>query len=131
MGILLTSTLCFSQSSYPSKLVVDGDTLVCITVDQLRKLNTLLMDRLEYKEMNDSLYVQISIYEQLISNLNQEVNMQQSLIRNIQQQTDLKDTLIKGVDRENVYLKDKVKQKDRVIRYGGGLSVIIILLLLI
>lgn len=132
MGILLTSTLCFSQSSYPSKLVVDGDTLVCITVDQLRKLNTLLMDRLEYRELNDSLYVQIGIYRDLVNRLEEQVSTQHLIIDNLTQQTAIQDTVIRGIREENDRLTQRVGRQERVIKYGGaGAGILLIILLLL
>lgn len=132
MGILLTSTLCFSQSSYPSKLVVDGDTLVCITVDQLRKLNTLLMDRLEYGELNDSLYVQIGIYRDLVNRLEEQVSTQHLIIDNLTQQTAIQDTALRKEQQENVRLTQRVDRQERVIKYGGaGAGILLIILLLL
>jgi len=47
---LLTITSSLSQSIYPKKLVINGDTLVAVTTLQLKGINKFLIERKIYKE---------------------------------------------------------------------------------
>lgn len=123
----------FSQNNYPSKVVFEGDTLVCITVEQLKKLNNLLLDRLEYIELNDSLYVQIGIYERLVSTLEEEVNLQGMVVKNLTERVIVQDTVIRKVQEENGILKRRIRRLGKVVGYGGCTvigSVLVVFLLL-
>ena len=63
--LILTQLSSFSQEGYPKKIVIDGDTLCAITIDQVRKLNFVYIKDDFLKEMNDTLVVQNERYKSL------------------------------------------------------------------
>lgn len=123
------STFSFSQSSYPKKILIDGDTLVCITPTQLRQINGLLVDRMEYKQVNDSLFLTIGRYRELVSVLEQQTQTLTLINANLTAQISKSDTLVGLVTKERDSLQKKAEKQGRLIRYGGmGVGVLLIIL---
>jgi hypothetical protein len=50
------------------KLVIDGDTLVAITVEQAKTINQSFLDARHYKTVNDSLGQKIVLLESMADN---------------------------------------------------------------
>lgn len=62
---MLTQLSATCQEGYPKKIVIDGDTLCAVTIDQVRKLNFVYIKDDFLKEMNDTLTVQNNRYKSL------------------------------------------------------------------
>lgn len=59
---IFASFIANSQNVYPKKLTINGDTVVAITIPQLRKLNLMFVNTDYLKEMNDTLNSQNKNY---------------------------------------------------------------------
>ena len=62
---LLTATVCFSQTTYPSIL---NDSLIVITNKQLKQTNLLFLDRERLIKENSELKFQIDNYNSILDN---------------------------------------------------------------
>lgn len=62
---LLTATVCFSQTTYPSIL---NDSLIVITNKQLKQTNLLFLDRERLIKENTELKFQIDNYNSILDN---------------------------------------------------------------
>lgn len=62
---LLTATVCFSQTTYPSIL---NDSLIVITNKQLKQTNLLFLDREKLIKENTELKFQIDNYNSILDN---------------------------------------------------------------
>jgi hypothetical protein len=85
----MISNLSFSQSGYPKQIVIDKDTLVAITPQQVKTLNLLNVD---FKECND-------IKKALILKVESD-----SLL--ITKQNEYEGLLVKRLDAQDVVMKN-------------------------
>ena len=64
--LTLMSLYSFCQTGYPRLMVIDKDTIVALTIPQLKKVNISFVKLDFQKEMNDTLNSIISSYKQAI-----------------------------------------------------------------
>jgi len=106
---MLIQLSAISQDGYPKKIVIDGDTLCAVTIDQVRKLNFVYIKDDFLKEMNDTLNSQNLKYK----NLN---NKYSDLLKEYQVNTELRRQVVKEQDAIiNNYKKMDKKQKRKII----------------
>jgi len=86
VNFLLIVTLSFSQNTYPSKVVIDGDTIIAITTKQLYTLN----DTLYHFSNTEKL---VNLYKARIDTLSDIILLQNKLMSN-------KDKLIEVSDNK-------------------------------
>jgi hypothetical protein len=86
VNFLLIVTLSFSQNIYPSKVVINGDTIIAITTKQLYTLN----DTLYHFSNTEKL---VNLYKARIDTLSDIILLQNKLISN-------KDKLIEVSDNK-------------------------------
>lgn len=99
--LILTQLSSFSQEGYPKKIVIDGDTLCAITIDQVRKLNFVYIKDDFLKEMNDTLVVQNERYKSL-SNKYSDLVKEYEVTMNLRKQViSEQDTIISNYKKEN------------------------------
>lgn len=53
--------LSFSQSGYPKVVIINGDTLIAVTKQQLKDINIVKVERDYYEEYSDSLNVALEL----------------------------------------------------------------------
>lgn len=70
----------YSQEKYPKKLIIGNDTVVAISVPQLRTINSVFVDLNEYKVKVDTLNYLVNLYKDLTVNLNEKISTQDSII---------------------------------------------------
>lgn len=70
----------YSQEKYPKKLIIGNDTVVAISVPQLRTINSVFVDLNEYKVKVDTLSYLVNLYKDLTVNLNEKISTQDSII---------------------------------------------------
>lgn len=70
----------YSQEKYPKKLIIGNDTVVAISVPQLRTMNSVFVDLNEYKVKVDTLSYLVNLYKDLTTNLNEKISTQDSII---------------------------------------------------
>lgn len=109
---LLTAQLSFSQTKYPEKVVLQGDTLVVITPAQLAAANGIIQERNNYRD-------------ELVPQLDTVISQQDSLIQilNLQmvswEETDrINKSIIEGLKLQETQV---LKEKRRNCWIVGGL----------
>ena len=128
LTLALMSTSSFSQSRYPSRVLIQGDTVVCITIPQLHKANGLFVDRMEYKQIKDTLLSEVSIYKGMVSNYDLQIQVKDEIIGKMQQQIAYKDSSLTIAGDEIWRLQNKVDRQKKLIKLGGvGASLLIVL----
>lgn len=70
----------YSQEKYPKKLIIGNDTVVAISVPQLRTMNSVFVDLNEYKVKVDTLNYLVNLYKDLTVSLNEKISTQDSII---------------------------------------------------
>lgn len=70
----------YSQEKYPKKLIIGNDTVVAISVPQLRTMNSVFVDLNEYKVKVDTLSYLVNLYKDLTVSLNEKISTQDSII---------------------------------------------------
>ncbi len=63
---MLFPLLNYSQKTWPQIQVIDADTVCIISIDQVKKINRIFIDRVECNEIKDSLNLVIDNYGILV-----------------------------------------------------------------
>ena len=66
--LVLTVVSSYCQKTYPNKLIIDNDTVVAITVDQLREINVVYERLNQCGEENDYLNKKVFLMDEIIAN---------------------------------------------------------------
>ena len=113
------------QNNYPQKIIYKGDTVVIITIQQVKKLNKTYLERDKYKTLTDSLNKQSDDYELVIIK-------DKELIDNLKEQLILKDNITIENNAIITDLNDKNKKLSKKVKvnsfFNKGLIVITIIL---
>ena len=113
-------------------LIIEGDSLVCISPNQLRIANNLYLSYSECKEKEENLTLTVENLESLVMSKSVEINLCDSLRMNLEQQVELRleqNTILN--DKIKVLEKDKKKLKTElwVTRIATGVAVVLALLI--
>jgi len=88
LACLLIAQCSYSQTTYPKQTVLNGDTLVLVTLEQVKLINYTFLSLEECKALGKSYVKQIENYkfkcgkqEALISNLRSQINTSTDLQR--------------------------------------------------
>ena len=65
---MLSLQSIYSQSTYPKELLINGDTIVAITLDQSREVNKVFLEANYYKIVSDTLGGKILLLNSRIKN---------------------------------------------------------------
>ena len=128
---LLMPILSFSQSGYPKQILLEGDSIVAITKDQMKTLNLVkvtLDKNIEMNKLKDlkivSLENTIKADTQLIGQLDKAEEVNKALLNNRQE---LIASQAKTIDNlSNIIKKDKVKKGVLISLIVGGIIAIIL-----
>jgi hypothetical protein len=101
------SIIAYSQDiTYPSKLVLNNDTIICINSKQLYKLNDTLYNYLLLKDINN-------LYKQRVDTLSSIIKLQNELVIN-------KDKIIQNLDNKywecNTYYTECKKDNEEIVK---------------
>lgn len=120
------ATFLYSQVGFPKIINLSGDSVVAITFEQVKKINLVKAESDSYKQISDSLLIQVDLYKQQnVIGIN--------MIENMQKQLSLKDSLIKKdaeiqsiLRNDNDFLKNKIKKEKtfKTIIYIVGSGII-------
>lgn len=131
---MLTVQLSYCQTSYPSKIVIEGDTLVAITVDQAKKVNRAFISADHYKKLSDSLELKASILKEKSEN-------DSSIIQKKDVNIGRLESIVGLQDQANVKLKEEYdsvttkymrsREWGRIKNQALGASAIAILLIIL
>lgn len=99
---LLINLLSFSQGIYPRKVVIEGDTVVAISPEQLTVVNVLILDLAECKELFD---------------IEKEENLRKTQLINSQSESmSIKDKEKKNLEEQNTILSDQNKALEKSLK---------------
>lgn len=108
--LIQASLYCQTGSSqYPQKIIINGDTLVGITVDHVRKLNFVFIKNDFLKEMNDTLDAQNAKYKALSSKYKQLNTEYESAMGFRKAVIAEQDTIIAGYKKRETKNERKIK----------------------
>lgn len=90
--LALIAQLTYSQNDWPKKILIGKDTLVAITIPQVKQMNMAFADLDFYKQLSDTFrllnkYQEMTINKQgqIVSNYDSQLSLKQSVINNDQQ----------------------------------------------
>jgi len=126
--LVLIATLSYSQTTYPRKIILDGDTLVAVTIEQMKVINKTFIHDSYQQIVVDSLGEQIVL-------LNAKIENNQLIYENQKIQIDNLDQIINNQQLINNRLEEnlnqtlselKVQRRKRVIvQLGLSISTVI------
>jgi len=124
---MLTAPSIFCQSGYPTKAVINGDTVCILRIDQVADINSAFVELDECVELNGSLRTIIDTCADLVDEqANQLTEQGQMLV--------LKDDIIrqqKGLLKNSDVLLAKMEKNIKLGRIEKiGLAVLVLLLVL-
>ena len=133
---LLIAQLSISQpgltsNEYPKLYISENnDTLLLLTIDQVKKLNVLKLEKDKYKELTDSLNRQVSDYElviiqdkELINNLKEQLILKGKIINE-------KDGIVSELTDKNKKIEKKLNRNvffNKVLIVGVGILTVLVL----
>ena len=78
--LILTGTLGFCQTTYPKKVVFEGDTLVAVTSEQLVKINLAIAGERAYRSENEILRQEVHVADSISQHWQKVAVLQDSII---------------------------------------------------
>lgn len=105
--LTLLSLECLSQSKYPSKAIIKGDTVAILSIPQVRKVNSKLVDLSRLYEENTELTRQIELYRMSNMSLNSQIEIYDKDSKNLMKQVDNYRELY--ILSDNKYMKERRK----------------------
>jgi len=106
--------LSFSQNRYPQKWVVENDTLVVISADQLATTNVIFVDRNNYR---DNI---VPLYESLVEKQDSVIQELQLQVNSWEQMDKVNKSIIEGMELQQ---KQNKQAKNRQLWVVGGVCV--------
>jgi hypothetical protein len=95
---LLIAHCSYSQATYPKQTVLDGDTLVLITLDQIKTINYNFLSLEECRSLSVSYLKQIENYKNKLDkrthlelNLRSQVVNSKSIVKDLEESVDILD----------------------------------------
>lgn len=115
------SLLSISQPGYPKLKIIDGDTVVLLTLQQTRKVNETHVNLYECRELLDNMTDQVLIYDSLAS-AHRAVAMSQALEIDILENMNAdRAGIIERVQEDLKRARRKIKVQ-KLLKWGGFLS---------
>ena len=107
------SNFCYSQKTYPSKLIINKDTLIIIDTSNVIKINKTFAELDYYKEMSDTLQSQIKVANNLLTYSKSVLTSKNSEISLLNQLSIEKDKTIQ-LYKDNATIQRKQQIKNSV-----------------
>ena len=102
---MTTCVSAWGQNKYPFKTVYEGDTVVMISIDQVKKINHLFLNNDFMKEMNDTL-----------ANQNKQYVFSESLHKSLIQSYEKQISLYKGATNESTLVINNFKKIEKKLK---------------
>ena len=99
----------YSQNEYPKVIVMNNDTLVLFSKDQVKQLAKTKIEYNMYKEFSDSCLINSSILEK-------KVGIQQEMIKILEQKDDNNETIILNYNKMLSNSEKMNQDKDKIIK---------------
>lgn len=133
---MLTALLGYSQATYPREIVLDGDTLVAITIEQSKEINASFLDASYYKASNDSLGEKVVLLRAKIDNKDLVIGDLRVQIDNLGQIIINKDLTIEELkedlkETDGELIKEKNNNKWRKVFLKVSIAANAVLLLIV
>jgi Na+/phosphate symporter len=103
------SNYSFSQTGYPKKIVHEGDTVIAITRDQMKKVNGVQLSLQECREINDSVMV-------VVDSCGAAFNVFRAAEKELKERISIRDEAIAERNKVITEAKDLVKVQKKEIR---------------
>lgn len=108
---------CFSQTGYPKKIVLNADTVIAVSEDQLTKINVGLLERSLYKEQLDSTKARFAVVEETVRANRQYINSSYKLIVLLNEQIQTQGKKLENSEASILKLNDELKyQKNKTVK---------------
>jgi hypothetical protein len=127
----MTVSLAISQSRYPSKAVLVGDTVVVTTMQQIRAANQLFLDRMECYEVWDTLAKEVQLYQEIVVNFEKQDSVRREEIENLLLENTKREMIAHGLDKQIALLEKQVKKQKQIVRLEGIGGVVLLILLIL
>lgn len=121
----MIATWSYSQNTYPSKIVIDQDTIVCITPTQLSRVNQLLYDRIQLKnqlKQTQLALTKLKLSSSSLISINEKLNSKNTELF-VEYTKQLKMNEINDKLIEYYINEIKVKQRQKTRTFFGGLAI--------
>ena len=129
---------CYSQTTYPKELIIDGDTVVAITLDNCREINQVFLDAKHYKIVSDSLNQKVILLNGRIDNdsiiigdQNFQIDNFETIMYNKQLVTDRLEQDLKDTDNELTRSKKGSELVKKAAIGSIGLNVLLLLAMML
>ena len=130
--LLLTGIFCYSQNSYPKKIVFEKDTCIAISISQLYSLNLKLERKRFLENQIGIINTQNQKYSKLLSSYRQQIYARDSLIMGYKDAAGKSEHFILDeFEQKKILQKQLSRRKTRErIMYGiiGVLSVTVLVI---
>lgn len=123
--------MSFSQSRYPRKLVIEGDTVVAITIPQLVRSNEIMLWARQCEEEKDTLLNQLDLSDSIIRCQNIQLGTFKRLEQGYQLEVLMKDSIVRIQSKELVQANKEIRKQKRIMAGGGTILGVIILIILL
>lgn len=123
--------MSFSQSRYPRKLVIEGDTVVAITITQLVRSNEIMLWARQCEEEKDTLLNQLDLSDSIIRCQNIQLGTFKRLEQGYQQEVLMKDSIVGIQSKELIQVNKEIRKQKRIMAGGGTILGVIILIILL
>ena len=109
--------LSYSQEIYPKEVVLNNDTVICITEDQLKEINIVFNENSYYKDVIDSTKVIIYNINETLSNTRKTYLEYGKLIVLMNEQLESTNKKVLNAENNLKIVQDELKlQKKKTIK---------------
>lgn len=118
------SKLSFCQTGYPKKIVIDNDTVICITTRQLTIINHNHIELMECREKDSLNTSLLDLCERTVQSkdslnhiLDSEISAQKEVISTLQHEVDK--IILRYNHQKDIYKENVRKQRKKTIIFVG------------
>lgn len=121
--LLVVPFYAISQEPYPKKLIIEGDTLVGITIPQLGIINKSLIERDLFKLEIKSLNSILDLKDKKLSEFSMQLTKQDTIINRYQVQVDYYQKIYKEQSLIIAEVQKKALRQKRLAWTIGGIGI--------
>lgn len=110
VGLMLIAPLLFSQSTYPSKTVINSDTVCVISIEQAKEINVTYLELDQCMEVSDTL-------KSIIVKQNKVIGSQTKEVENLEKQIKFYNEIDKANGQIILDLKSLDKKSQSKIKW--------------
>lgn len=123
--ILVIKISSYCQETYPKEVVINNDTVICITEDQLKEVNVIFEENRAYRTIIDSTTTIISKVNGNILSQKENVQNYVNLTILLKEQINTTNNKVDNAEKSIKLLQEELKQqKKKTVKIAIGSSVI-------